>query len=231
MSTPERRLLAILAADVVGYSRLMEADEAGTLARLKGLRSELIDPAIARHHGRIVKSMGDGMLVAFDSAVDAVRCAAEIQHMAQDRNQALPEDEKIVLRIGVNVGDVALLDGDVYGDGVNIASRIEQLCEPGGVLISGTAFDQLQGRLDLPFDFAGEQQVKNISRPVRLYALRRARRCAGRRRPATLPACPLWRPPSFSSSRSFSAASGGCSRIQASGQARHRRVALQQLWR
>ena len=176
----DRKLLAILAADVVGYSKAMEADEAGTIARLRAIRAELTDPAIARHHGRIVKLMGDGALVAFDSVVDAVVCAAEIQKAVAARNAGLPEPERIVFRIGVNLGDVALVDGDVYGDGVNVAARLEQLAEPGGVMVSGTAYDHLQGKLDWPLDFVGEQQVKNISRPVRMYRLRldgkRARR-------------------------------------------------------
>ncbi|MFD1985684.1 adenylate/guanylate cyclase domain-containing protein [Mesorhizobium newzealandense] len=175
-----RKLLAILAADMVGYSKAMEADEGGTIARLRTIRAELTDPTIARHHGRIVKLMGDGALVAFDSVVDAVGCAAEIQNTVAARNAGLPEPERIVFRIGINLGDVALVDGDVYGDGVNVAARLEQLAEPAGVMVSGTAYDHLQGKLDWPLDFAGEQQVKNISRPVRMYRLRldgkRARR-------------------------------------------------------
>ena len=199
----DRKLLAILAADVVGYSKAMEADEAGTIARLRAIRAELIDPAIAQHHGRIVKLMGDGALVVFDSVVDAVVCAAEIQKAVAARNAGLPEPERIVFRIGVNLGDVALVDGDVYGDGVNVAARLEQLAEPGGVMVSGTAYDHLQGKLDWPLDFVGEQQVKNISRPVRMYRLRldgkqarrplardrcRAGRC--RRRPSSC--CARW---------------------------------------
>ncbi|TIL39179.1 adenylate/guanylate cyclase domain-containing protein [Mesorhizobium sp.] len=168
----DRKLLAILAADVVGYSKAMEADEAGTIARLRAIRADLTDPAIARHHGRIVKLMGDGALVAFDSIVDAVACAEEIQKAMAARNAALPEPERMVFRIGVNLGDVALVDGDFYGDGVNVAARLEQLAEPGGVMVSGTAFDHLQGKLDCPLDFIGEQQVKNIARPVRAYRLR-----------------------------------------------------------
>ncbi|RWO41329.1 MAG: tetratricopeptide repeat protein [Mesorhizobium sp.] len=168
----DRKLLAILAADVVGYSKAMEADEAGTIARLRTIRAELTDPTIARHHGRIVKLMGDGALVAFESIVDAVACAAVIQKSLAARNAALPEPERMVFRIGVNLGDVALVDGDVYGDGVNVAARLEQLAEPGGVMVSGTAFDHLQGKLDCPLDFVGEQQVKNMARPVRAYRMR-----------------------------------------------------------
>lgn len=167
-----RKLLAILAADMVGYSRAMEADEVGTIERLKSVRAELFDPAISQHQGRLIKLMGDGALVAFDSVVDAVACAAEIQSAAAARNEGLPEPERIVFRIGVNLGDVALVDGDVYGDGVNVAARLQQLADAGGVIVSGTAFDHLQGKLDWSLDFAGEQQVKNISRPVRMYRLR-----------------------------------------------------------
>ncbi|MBM3092451.1 tetratricopeptide repeat protein [Ensifer sp. T173] len=168
----ERKLLAILAADIVGYSSAMEADEAGTIVRLRTLRADLIDPAIAGHHGRTVKLMGDGTLVVFDSVVDAVACAAETQKTLASRNAGLTESERLVLRIGINLGDVALLEGDVYGDGVNVAARLEQLCEPGGVMISGTAFDHLQGKVDCTFDFVGEQHVKNILRPVRVYRMR-----------------------------------------------------------
>ncbi|MDI5927619.1 adenylate/guanylate cyclase domain-containing protein [Rhizobium leguminosarum] len=182
MGTPalDRKLLAILAADMVGYSKAMEADEAGTINRLKAIRAELINPAISQRHGTIIKLMGDGALVSFDSVVDAVACAAEFQNVVAARNADLPEPERIVFRVGINLGDVALVDGDVYGDGVNVAARLEHLAEPGGVVVSGTAYDHLQGKLDWPLDFAGEQQVKNISRPVRMYRLRldgkRARR-------------------------------------------------------
>jgi class 3 adenylate cyclase len=174
MTAPQldRRLLAILAADVVGYSRMMDADEPGTIARLKVVRSKILDPLIALHRGRLVKLMGDGALITFDSVVDAVTCAIEMQQAMGAYNEALPEAERMVLRVGINLGDVAVVDDDIYGEGVNVAARLEQLCEPGGVLVSGTAFDQLQGKLGLPLDFAGEQQVKNISRPVRTYRAR-----------------------------------------------------------
>lgn len=176
----DRRLLAILAADVVGYSTAMEADEAGTIARLKATRAELTDPLVAEHHGRIIKLMGDGAIVAFDSVVDAVSCAVAVQRAMAARNADLREAERLVFRIGVNLGDVALVDGDVYGDGVNVAARLQELADPGGVMVSGTAFDHLQGKLDLPLDDAGEQHVKNIARPVRAYRVRldgaRARR-------------------------------------------------------
>ena len=168
----DRRLLAILAADVVGYSRLMDADEPGTIARLKAVRTEVFDPLVLEHRGHVVKLMGDGALVTFDSVVDAVSCAIETQRAMAARNAAVPEAERMAFRVGVNLGDVALVDNDVYGEGVNVAARLEQLCEPGGVLVSGTAFDQLQGKLGLPLDFVGEQQVKNIARPVRTYRAR-----------------------------------------------------------
>ncbi|MDF0694944.1 adenylate/guanylate cyclase domain-containing protein [Rhizobium sp. MC63] len=182
MNTPahDRKLLAILAVDMVGYSKAMEADEAGTIRRLKASRADLINPAISEHHGTVIKLMGDGALVAFDSVVDAVACAAEFQNSVAARNADLPAPERIAFRVGINLGDVALVDGDLYGDGVNVAARLEHYAEPGGVMVSGTAYDHLQGKLDWPLDFAGDQQIRNISRPVRMYRLRldgkRARR-------------------------------------------------------
>ena len=171
----ERRLAAILAADVVGYSRLVEKDEAGTLAALKALRREVIDPLLAEHHGRIVKLMGDGALAEFGSVVDAVACAVAVQKGVADRQDGVPPERRIVFRIGINLGDVVVEGEDLLGDGVNIAARLEQICEPGGVLISGTAYDHLQGKLDLPIEFAGEQRVKNIARPIRTYRMRLGR--------------------------------------------------------
>jgi TolB-like protein/class 3 adenylate cyclase len=168
----ERRMLAILAADVVGYSRQMEADEAGTIARVTAARLEVIEPLLSQHRGRLVKLMGDGALAVFESVVDAVACAAAVQRGMVSWNAGRTDGEHLVLRIGVNLGDVALLDGDVYGDGVNVAARLEQLCEPGGIMVSGTAFDHLQGKLGFPLEFAGNQKVKNISRPVRAYRAR-----------------------------------------------------------
>ena len=168
----ERRLAAILAADIVGYSRLIEQDEAGTLAAIKGLRETAIDPLLAEHKGRIVKLMGDGAIVEFASVVDAVACAVAMQKAVADRQAKTPADRRIVFRIGVNLGDVVVEGDDLLGDGVNVAARLEQLCEPGGVLVSGTAYDHLQGRLGLPLEFTGEQQVKNIARPVRAYRVR-----------------------------------------------------------
>ena len=168
----ERRLAAILAADVVGYSRLVENDEAGTFAALKKLRREVIDPLLARHRGRIVKLMGDGLIAEFGSAVDAVRCAAAVQRAARSCRRMRRPEHRLRFRIGINLGDVVVDGEDLLGDGVNIAARLEQLCDPGGVLVSGTAYDQLQGKLDLPLEYLGEQQVKNIARPVRAYRVR-----------------------------------------------------------
>jgi adenylate cyclase len=166
-----RRLAAILAADVVGYSRLMGADEEGTLERLKALRGELIDPKIAQHHGRIVKTTGDGLLVEFASVVDAVRCAAEVQRAMPERNAGVPVDDRIELRIGINLGDVIADGDDLYGDGVNIAARIEALADAGGVFVSGTVYEQVRDRLPFGFEDRGEQRVKNIARPIRVYRL------------------------------------------------------------
>jgi adenylate cyclase len=167
----ERRLAAILAADVAGYSRLMGADEEGTLDRLKARRRELLDPKIKEHRGRIVKTTGDGMLVEFPSVVDAVRCAVEIQRLMVDRNAKVSEDKRITLRIGVNLGDVIIDGNDIYGDGVNIAARLEALAEPGGICISRVVRDQIRDRLPYPFEDMGEQSVKNIARPVRAYSM------------------------------------------------------------
>src|ERR1039457_5260617 len=167
----QRRLAAILSADVVGYSRLMGLDEAGTLSRLNALRRELIDPAIAAHSGRIVKLMGDGALVEFASAVDAVTCAIEIQRMLRDHDASGSEADPIRFRSGIHVGDIIIDEGDIYGDGVNIAARIEGIAEPGGISISEDAWRQVQGKVAASFVDAGEQSLKNIARPVRVYRL------------------------------------------------------------
>jgi TolB-like protein/class 3 adenylate cyclase len=164
-----RRLAAILAADVAGYSRLMGADEEGTLERLKALRRELLDPKIAEHRGRIVKTTGDGLLVEFASVVDAVRCAVEVQQAMPPRNTNVEADNRIELRIGINLGDVIVEGDDLYGDGVNIAARIEALADAGGVFVSNTVHDHVRDRLPFVFEDLGEQQVKNITRPVRIY--------------------------------------------------------------
>jgi len=167
----ERRLAAILAVDVAGYSRLMGADEEGTLAALRAVRRELSDPKIAEHRGRIVKTTGDGLLAEFASVVDAVRCAVEVQREMIARNAATPAERRIEFRMGINVGDIIIEDGDIFGDGVNIAARLEALAEPSGICLSAAAHEQVRDRLDLAFDDLGEQQVKNITRPVRVYRI------------------------------------------------------------
>ncbi len=171
-ATATRRLAAILAADVVGYSRLMGADEEGTHERLKAHLRELVDPKIGEHHGRIVKTTGDGVLAEFASVVDAVRCAGEIQRAMADRDLDLAEERRLRFRIGVNLGDVIADGGDIYGDGVNIAARLEALAAPGSICVSGTVRDHIGDRLPYAFEDMGEQSVKNIARPVRAYALR-----------------------------------------------------------
>src|SRR5260221_11669317 len=155
-----RRLAAILAADVAGYSRLMGADEEGTHERLKAHRRELVDPKISEHSGRIVKNTGDGMLVEFSSVVDAVRCAAEIQRGMADRNAEVPEDKRIVFRMGINIGDVIVEPEDIYGDGVNIAARLEGIAEPGGICISDDVLRQVRGKADTEFIDIAEQDLK-----------------------------------------------------------------------
>jgi adenylate cyclase len=167
-----RRLAAILAADVVGYSRLMGADEEGTLAALKACRRELLDPKIAEYQGRIVKTTGDGALVEFASVVDAVRCALDIQRATTARNADIPDDRRIEFRISVNVGDIIIDENDIYGDGVNIAARIESLAEPGAICLSDNAYQQIKGKLSLAAIDMGEQQLKNIAQPVRVYGVR-----------------------------------------------------------
>jgi TolB-like protein/class 3 adenylate cyclase/Tfp pilus assembly protein PilF len=167
----ERRLVAVFAADVAGYSRLMGADEEGTLERLKAHRRKLIDPKISEHRGRIVKTTGDGLLAEFPSVVDAVRCAVEIQRGMTDRNAEVPEDQRITFRIGINLGDVIIDGDDIYGDGVNIAARLETLAEPGGICVARTVRNQIRDKLPYPFEDIGEQNVKNIARPVRADAM------------------------------------------------------------
>jgi class 3 adenylate cyclase len=167
-----RRLAAILAADVAGYSRLMGADEEGTHERLKAHRRELVDPKISEYSGRIVKTTGDGMLAEFLSVVDAVRCAAELQRAMIDREAGMPEDRRIRFRVGINLGDIIVEDDDIFGDGVNVAARLEALSEPGGICISRMVRDQIRDKLAYAFEDLGEQSVKNIARPVRVYALR-----------------------------------------------------------
>jgi TolB-like protein/class 3 adenylate cyclase len=170
--TATRRLAAILAADVAGYSRLIGADEEGTLERLNALRRELIDPKIAAHRGRIVKTTGDGMLVEFSSVVDALRCATVVQTTVSEWNSDVPPERRIEFRIGVHQGDIVVDDGDIFGDGVNVAARLEGLADPGGICVSARVQEDVAGRLDLTFDDLGEQSLKNIVRPVRVYRVR-----------------------------------------------------------
>lgn len=165
----ERRLVAILAADMVGYSRLMGEDEAGTLAAVRAHREGLIDPKIAQYHGRIVKLMGDGLLAEFPSAVEAVQCAVEIQHALGARTDDLSEDQRFAYRVGINIGDIVVEDNDIYGDGVNVAARLEALAEPGGVCVARNVFNQVKGKLELTFEHVGEKEVKNIAEPVSVY--------------------------------------------------------------
>jgi len=180
-----RRLAAILAADVVGFSKMMGADEEGTLARLKALRAELVDPAIAASRGRIFKTTGDGLLVEFPSVVDAVQCAAQVQSAMAERSAAAPEGQKLVFRIGINLGDVIVDGDDLYGDGVNVAARLEGICDVGCVFISGSAHDQVAGKVKLAFEDLGERSLKNIAQPVRVHRVLREGEAA---RPASAPA-------------------------------------------
>jgi len=168
----ERRLAAVLAADIAGYSRLMGADEEGTLAQLKACRKSLFDPKIAEHRGRIVKTTGDGMLVEFASAVDAARCAVEVQRRMSEQNADVPQGKRIEFRIGIHVGDIIIDDNDIFGDGVNIAARLEGSAEPGGVCISDDAHRQIRGKVDVAYDDMGMQSLKNIVEPMRAWRIR-----------------------------------------------------------
>ena len=165
----ERRLAAVLAADVAGYSRLMGEDEEGTLAALKAIRRELADPKIAEHRGRIVKTTGDGLLVEFASVVDAVRCAVAAQRAMAERNTGIPPAKRIEFRIGIHQGDIIIDEGDIFGDGVNLAARLEGLAEPGGICVSRVVRDEVRDKLDVSFDDLGEQSLKNIARPMRVF--------------------------------------------------------------
>jgi adenylate cyclase len=167
----ERKLTTILAADVAGYSRLIGEDEEGTLARLGNLRRELIDPQIEAHQGRIVKTTGDGLLAEFASVVGAVRCAVALQRAMAVREAPLPEDRRIVFRVGINLGDIVVEDGDIFGDGVNIAARLEGIAEPGGICLSASAHEQVRGKIDVEFADLGDQSLKNIARPIRAYRI------------------------------------------------------------
>ena len=162
----ERRLTAILAADVAGYSRLMGMDEEGTLAALKKVRREVADPKIAENRGRIVQTAGDSLLAEFNSVVDAVRCALEMQREMAQRNAGTAKERRIEFRVGINLGDIIVDQDDIFGDGVNVAARLETLAEPGGICVSRVVYDQVRDKLDLAFEDMGQQQVKNITRPV-----------------------------------------------------------------
>ena len=183
-----RKIAAILVADVVGYSRLAGADEEGTLARLRALRSDLIDPAIATHHGRIVKRTGDGSLIEFRSVVDAVRCAIEVQNGMVERNAGVPPERRIEFRIGIHLGDVVEeSDGDLMGDGVNIAARLEGIAKPGAICLSEQAYWQVKGRLDLAVTDLGPTQLKNIAEPIRVYSLEVGQPAQAKPAPAPAP--------------------------------------------
>ncbi|MFQ5954960.1 MAG: adenylate/guanylate cyclase domain-containing protein, partial [Kiloniellales bacterium] len=169
LENTRRRLAAILSADVVGYSRLMGEDEAGTLAALKTHRKEIVDPKIAEHRGRVVKLMGDGMLVEFASAVEATQCAVEIQRAMAQRNAAVPKDRRVEFRIGINLGDIIVDGDDIHGDGVNVAARLEALAEPGGICIPRDLRNQVRDKLSVTFEDMGEVEVKNIARPIRVF--------------------------------------------------------------
>ncbi len=165
----QRRLAAILAADVVGYSRLIGEDEAGTLEALRAHREKLIEPKVAEHDGRVVKLMGDGILAEFPSAVEAVQCAVQIQHTMGERSSEVPEDKRITFRIGINIGDIVVEGDDIYGDGVNVAARLEGLADPGSICVARNVYNQVKDKLDLTFEHLGEKEVKNIAEPVTVY--------------------------------------------------------------
>jgi adenylate cyclase len=188
-----RRLAAILAADVVGYSRLIGGDESGTLRRLAAIRAEVTDPKIAEHHGRIVKTMGDGLLLEFASVVDALHCAVAVQSAMAQRNAPIAVEDRIEFRIGIHQGDVVVDDGDIFGDGVNVAARLEGLAEPGGICVSARVQEDASGKIDLAFEDLGDQQLKNIARPVRVYGIRLESNSAV----ATRPVLPLPDKPSI----------------------------------
>ena len=182
-----RRLAAILAADVVGFSSLMGQDEEGTLARIKQLRREVVEPKVREHHGRVFKTTGDGLLVEFPSPVEAVRCAVAVQETLASQASQEPS-QPLQLRIGINLGDIIIEeDGDVYGDGVNVAARLEQLADPGGISISGKVYEEVRDKLPYAFEDRGEQQVKNIARPVKVYGLRGLKPTITPREPRVLP--------------------------------------------
>jgi adenylate cyclase len=186
----ERRLTAVLAADVAGYSRLMGRDEEGTLARLKAVRKALVDPSIAEHRGRIVKTTGDGMLVEFASAVDAARSAIDVQRGMTEQNEGASQDRRIEFRIGIHVGDIIIDDNDIFGDGVNIAARLENIAEPGGICMSDDAYRQIRGKVDIAFEDMGSQTLKNIAEPMRVWRMRISGEAARVSRQSSAPAGP-----------------------------------------
>jgi adenylate cyclase len=183
----QRRLAAIMAADVVGYSRLMERDEQGTLARLKAHRRDLFDPKIEEHRGRIVKTTGDGLLLEFASVVDALRCAVEVQRGIAERNTTVLPEQRMEFRVGLNVGDIVIDAGDIYGDGVNVAARLEAMAEPGSICVSSRVMEDALGKVDLSFEDLGEQRLKNIARPVRVYRVGVGTETAATKAPLTIP--------------------------------------------
>ncbi|MDX8468271.1 adenylate/guanylate cyclase domain-containing protein [Mesorhizobium sp. VK23B] len=183
----QRRLAAILVADVVGYSRLMEADEQGTLKILKARRRDILAPLITRYRGRLVKIMGDGVLVEFASAVDAVQCAVDLQYGTAEANESLPDSRRVILRIGINLGDIIVDGSDLYGDGVNVAARLEALGEPGDICVSGNVYDQVKRKVETGFDDLGQKSLKNIAEPVRVYRVRHAAIAERKGEPGPLP--------------------------------------------
>ena len=187
MSGEQRRLAAIVSADVAGYSRLMGRDESGTLVALKAARGGIIDPRVRAHHGRIVKTTGDGLLLEFASIVDAIRCVTEIQAEMASHNADSPEDNRIEFRVGVNIGDIIIDGDDLYGDGVNVAARLQELAEPGGICVSGRVYEDVRDKLDIVFEDAGEQQLKNIARPVRVFRNRPGQAGVRKQVPLALP--------------------------------------------
>ncbi len=212
-----RKLAAILSADVVGYSRLMGEDEAATLGTLTACR-EVFAQLIALHQGRVVDTAGDSVLAMFDSVVEAVQCATEVQQTLQARNQTLPAARRMVFRVGVNLGDVIEhADGSIYGDGVNIAARLQALAEPGGICLSGTAYDHIKNKLPLDFDALGEKSVKNIAEPVRVYRMRSAAEGAAHRPPPCQQVYDVTR---------LAHVASGCGRCPGRGGRRSRRVAV-----
>jgi adenylate cyclase len=167
----ERHLAAVMIADVVGYGRLSQADEEGTRTRFGTLLQAIFEPKIAEHHGRLVKTMGDGLLVEFPSVVNALRCAVDVQRAIAEHNLGQPAGQKLEFRIGINLGDVIVENGDIHGDGVNIAARLQTLAAPGGIVISGAAYDQVKNRLEIGYENLGERRVKNVLEPVRVYSV------------------------------------------------------------